>query len=94
MKKIEVVHIDRKLVRYNLDGDIASYDFLAPNEQWYEIVVSECRTIAELTDWIAHMCDKTWVTTKHIQQFVILWQSKQPKRIRGKCDRFHEATKR
>lgn len=69
-----------ELVRYNTDGGIPSYDFLSPNNHWYEIVAKNCRTTAELTDWIHHMCEKTWVTTRHIKQFVLLWELYQRKR--------------
>lgn len=57
---------------YREDG---AYIFLPHRDrphQYYDIGDSVCKSADDVVDWIAHLSEKRWVTTKHIEQFCLL----------------------
>jgi hypothetical protein len=62
-----------KLVRYSTSEGVPSFDLLADERGcWYEIEESRCNTAAKLVDWVAHLSEKTWMTTDHVEQLIEL----------------------
>ncbi len=66
------------LVRYSTSEGVPSFDLLV-DDYWYEVEAKRCNTAAKLVDWLAHLCQKTWMTTDHVEQFIELAAIHYPK---------------
>jgi hypothetical protein len=38
----------------------------------YEIELKRCSTEAQLIEWVAHLCEKVWVTPQILRAFILL----------------------
>lgn len=67
------------IVRYDTRYGVPSFDLKRSDDDWYEIEASRCNTAAKLVGWIAHLSQKTWVTTDHIEYLIELVAREFPK---------------
>ncbi len=51
-----------------VDGDVIRFKVGGG----YKIVLKHCDTPEKVLDWVDHLCEKSWMTTRLIQQFVVV----------------------
>lgn len=51
---------------------------LRNNDDWYSIEFMRCNTHKQSVLWVEHLCDKKWITTKHISLFLCSVYAKFP----------------
>ena len=44
----------------------------AHEHYWYSVGLDQCATLPQITHWVCHLADKSWVTPKMLQEFVLL----------------------
>ena len=38
----------------------------------YNVPLNRCKSTAEILAWVVHLSEKTWITTEHLERFILL----------------------
>jgi hypothetical protein len=47
-------------------------------QEGYSIPFDRCTDASEVVEWVAHMSEKVWFTTRHVRQFIALVEKQNP----------------